>query len=71
MNLSLHGQTKDAFTKSKAGSWEYDIISPDYKHNMTDIAAAMGIAQMRRYDKILKRRRELVEKYNDAFRILI
>ena len=70
MNLSLHGQTKDAFTKSKAGSWEYDIISPDFKHNMTDIAASMGLAQLRRYGSILQRRRELVERYNEAFKDL-
>ena len=65
--LSLHGQTKDALAKTKLGSWEYDILEPAYKCNMTDIQAGIGIAQLNRYDKLLKRRREIIEKYNKAF----
>lgn len=65
MNLSLHGQTKDALAKTKLGAWEYDIISPAYKCNMTDIAAAIGLSQLRRYDEMLNRRKELVNRYNE------
>lgn len=64
--LSLHGQTKDALAKNQLGAWEYDIISPAYKCNMTDIQAAMGIAQLNRYENLLKRRYEIIEKYNRA-----
>lgn len=64
---SLHGQSKDALAKSQIGAWEYDIIAPWYKCNMTDIMAAIGIAQMRRYPKLLKRRKEIIQKYNTAF----
>ena len=67
MNLSLHGQTKDALNKTKAGSWEYDIISPAYKCNMTDIQAAIGLEQMKRYDDMLKRRHEIIAAYDKAF----
>lgn len=67
MLLSLHGQNKDALSKLKAGCWEYDIIWPAYKCNMTDIHAAIGLSQLERYDDILKKRRETVKKYNDAF----
>ncbi|MGN1043928.1 MAG: DegT/DnrJ/EryC1/StrS family aminotransferase [Acutalibacteraceae bacterium] len=67
MLLSLHGQNKDALSKLKAGCWEYDIIWPAYKCNMTDINAAIGLAQLERYDNILKKRFEIVKKYNDAF----
>ena len=67
MLLSLHGQNKDALSKLKAGCWEYDIIWPAYKCNMTDINAAIGLSQLERYDDILKKRREIVKKYNDAF----
>ena len=56
MTLSLHGQTKDALAKTKLGAWEYDIISPAYKCNMTDIMASLGLSQMRRYDSMIKRR---------------
>lgn len=65
--LSLHGQSKDALTKSKVGKWEYDIISPAYKCNMTDIAAAIGLKQLERYDRLLLRRRELFDRYDRAF----
>ena len=57
MLLSLHGQTKDALSKTKAGAWEYDILFPAYKCNMTDIQAAIGLAQLDRYEGLLKRRR--------------
>lgn len=65
--LSLHGQSKDALAKTQLGAWEYDIVGPWYKCNMTDIAAAIGLVQMKRYDGLLKRRREIIEKYDGAF----
>ena len=64
--LSLHGQSKDALAKTKAGSWEYDIIGPWYKCNMTDIMAAIGLRQLDRYQSLLKRRSEIINRY-DAF----
>ena len=60
--LSLHGQSKDALAKTKAGAWEYDIIGPWYKCNMTDIMAAIGLVQKQRYPGMLKRRQEIVER---------
>lgn len=63
MLLSLHGQSKDALSKTKAGSWEYDVMFPGYKCNMTDIQAALGLAQLRRYPGLLERRRQLVGRY--------
>ncbi len=68
--LSLHGQTKDALHKNKLGSWEYDIVAPYYKCNMTDIIAAIGLAQIKRYPELLKRRQEMIKKYNQAFKNL-
>ena len=68
MLLSLHGQSKDALAKTTLGSWEYDIVSPAYKCNMTDITAAIGLAQLKRYPKMLKRRREIIEKYDQALK---
>ncbi len=65
--LSLHGQSKDALSKMKIGSWEYDIVTPAYKCNMTDIQASLGLAQLKRYPDLLKRRYEIVERYNKAF----
>ncbi|WP_204206536.1 DegT/DnrJ/EryC1/StrS family aminotransferase [Mammaliicoccus sciuri] len=65
---SLHGQSKDALSKSKAGQWEYDIIEPLYKANMTDIQAAIGHSQLKRYDKTLKRREEIINLYNTFLR---
>lgn len=62
--LSLHGQNKDALAKTKAGAWEYDIVAPLYKMNMTDIMAAIGLAQLKRYPEMLKKRREIIEIYN-------
>ncbi len=70
MLLSLHGQNKDALAKTKAGAWEYDIIYPAYKCNMTDIMAALGISQLKRYDKLLARRREIVGIYNSSLKDL-
>lgn len=66
--LSLHGQSKDAITKTKLGQWEYDIAGTWYKCNMTDISAAIGLAQLRRYPGLLARRRELVEKYDRSLK---
>ena len=68
--LSLHGQNKDALSKSKLGAWEYDIIGPWYKCNMTDLLAAVGLAQFERYPELLKERRETNEKYDAAFKPL-
>lgn len=67
---SLHGQSKDALSKNQLGAWEYDILGPWYKCNMTDIHAAIGLAQMERYPALLKRRREIIEKYDQAFKPL-
>ena len=67
MLLSLHGQTKDALSKTGLGNWEYDIVEPYYKCNMTDIMAALGLAQLRRYGNMLDRRLEIVKKYDEAF----
>ena len=68
--FSLHGQNKDALAKTKLGAWEYDIIGPWYKCNMTDIMAALGLVQMERYPKLLERRYEIVAKYNEALKDL-
>ena len=68
--LSLHGQTKDALNKTKLGAWEYDIVAPYYKCNMTDINAAIGLAQLKRYSKMIERRQEIISKYNEAFKEL-
>ena len=67
---SLHGQSNDALSKNQLGAWEYDILGPWYKCNMTDIHAAIGLAQMERYPALLKRRREIIEKYDQAFKPL-
>lgn len=67
---SLHGQSKDALAKTQLGAWEYDIKGPWYKCNMTDIMAAMGLGQLSRYEKILARRKEIIEKYDEAFKPL-
>ncbi len=68
MLLSLHGQSKDALAKTKLGSWEYDIVAPYYKCNMTDIMASLGLVQLRRYPEILERRKDIIEMYNQALR---
>ena len=65
--LSLHGQNKDALAKTRLGAWEYDIIAPNYKCNMTDIMAGIGLAQMKRYASLLARRKAIIEAYNRAF----
>ncbi len=65
--LSLHGQSKDALAKTKLGAWEYDIVGTWYKCNMTDVVASIGLKQFERYPDMLKRRREIIEKYDSAF----
>jgi len=64
--LSLHGQSKDAFAKTQLGAWEYDVVGPWYKCNMTDITAGIGLAQFERYPGMLERRREIIARYDDA-----
>lgn len=66
--LSLHGQSKDALAKTQLGAWEYDIISPAYKCNMTDIMAAIGLVQMRRYPALLERRKQIIGMYDKALK---
>lgn len=66
MLLSLHGQSKDALAKTKLGAWEYDIVMPAYKCNMTDIMAGIGLAQLKRYPAMLARRREILERYEEG-----
>ena len=68
--FSLHGQSKDALAKTQLGSWEYDIVGTWYKCNMTDVAAAMGLAQMKRYQGLLSRRKQIIERYDAAFKPL-
>lgn len=68
--LSLHGQSKDALAKTQLGAWEYDIVGTWYKCNMTDVAAAIGLAQMKRYPEMLKRRRHIIERYDKVFKPL-
>ena len=70
MLMSLHGQTKDALSKTRAGAWEYDIAFPGWKCNMTDVQAALGLAQLHRYPELLARRRALVERYEHALESL-
>lgn len=67
---SLHGQSKDALAKTQLGAWEYDIVGPWYKCNMTDIMAAIGLAQLSRYEGILERRKKIIGRYDVAFRKL-
>ncbi len=66
--LSLHGQSKDALAKTQIGAWEYDVVAPLYKCNMTDVAAAIGLAQFDRYDDMLGRRKEIIEKYDSILK---
>jgi len=66
MLLSLHGQSKDALAKTQVGAWEYDIVSPAYKCNMTDIMAAIGLVQLERYEEILEKRKRLINIYDEA-----
>lgn len=68
--LSLHGQSKDALAKTKLGAWEYDIVAPLYKCNMTDIMGGIGLAQFKRYPDMLTRRKEIIKKYDEAFKPL-
>ena len=67
---SLHGQSKDALAKTKLGAWEYDIVGPWYKCNMTDIMAALGLVQLKRYPSLLERRKQIIHRYDEAFRPL-
>ena len=66
--LSLHGQSKDALAKTQLGAWEYDIVAPNFKCNMTDIMAGIGLAQLKRYPEMLRRRRELINRYDEALK---
>lgn len=70
MLLSLHGQNKDALAKTKLGAWEYDIVAPNYKCNMTDVHAAVGLAQLERYGEMLEKRRKFIEMYNEGLKDL-
>lgn len=70
MLLSLHGQSKDALAKTKLGAWEYDVVDPYYKCNMTDIMAALGLVQLHRYAELEQRRKEIIEKYNEGLKNL-
>ena len=66
--LSLHGQNKDALAKTRLGAWEYDIVAPYYKCNMTDVMAGIGLAQLKRYPEMLYRRRQIIEGYNEGLK---
>ena len=66
--LSLHGQNKDALAKTQLGAWEYDIVAPFYKCNMTDIMAAIGLAQLKRYPEMLYRRRQIIGRYDEVLK---
>lgn len=68
--LSLHGQNKDALAKTQLGAWEYDIVAPYYKCNMTDIMAAIGLVQLERYPEMMHRRRQIIERYNESLKDL-
>ena len=68
--FSLHGQNKDALAKTQLGSWEYDVIGPWYKCNMTDIMASIGLAQLSRYPGLLERRRHIIGVYDNALKAL-
>ena len=65
MLYSLHGQSKDAYSKAKAGSWEYDVVYLGYKNNMTDVLASIGLAQLRRYEDLLSQRFKIISIYNE------
>ena len=66
--LSLHGQNKDALAKTQLGAWEYDIVAPFYKCNMTDIMAAIGLVQLKWYPEMMRRRRQMIERYDEALK---
>ena len=68
--LSLHGQSKDALAKTQLGAWEYDVVGAWYKCNMTDVAAGIGLGQMKRYREMLERRKEIISRYDAAFKPL-
>ena len=66
--LSLHGQNKDALAKTQLGAWEYDIVAPNFKCNMTDIIAGIGLVQLKRYPEILRRRQQIINRYDEVLR---
>ena len=66
--LSLHGQNKDALAKTQLGAWEYDIVAPNFKCNMTDIMAGIGLVQLKRYPEILRRRQQIINRYDEVLR---
>ena len=66
--LSLHGQNKDALAKTQLGAWEYDIVAPNFKCNMTDIRAGIGLVQLKRYPEILRRRQQIINRYDEVLR---
>lgn len=68
--LSLHGQNKDALAKTKLGMWEYDVVAPWYKYNMTDIMAAIGLRQLDRYEELLKKRSKIIKRYDEVMDVL-
>ncbi|MGR5915187.1 DegT/DnrJ/EryC1/StrS family aminotransferase [Bacillus pacificus] len=68
--IVFYGQSKDALAKTQKGAWEYDIVYPAYKCNMTDIMAAIGLVQLDRYEQLMKRRREIIEMYDSALKPL-
>jgi GNAT superfamily N-acetyltransferase len=70
MLISLHGQSKDALAKMKPGAWEYDIVTPGYKCNMTDIMAAIGLVQLNRFDGLMAKRKHVIQKYDEALQPL-
>ena len=70
MLFSLHGQSKDALAKTQLGAWEYDVVAPYFKCNMTDIMASIGLVQLKRYDALLARRREIIGMYDKALESL-
>ncbi len=70
MLLTLHGQSKDALAKNKLGAWEYDIIYPAFKCNMTDIMAGIGLAQLDRYEGIVEKRHEIIKRYTEGIKDL-
>lgn len=66
--MSLHGQNKDALAKTQLGAWEYDIVAPNFKCNMTDIMAGIGLVQLKRYPEILRRRQQIINRYDEVLR---
>ena len=69
--FSLHGQSKDALAKTQLGAWEYDVVAPYFKCNMTDIMASIGLVQLKRYDALLARRREIIGMYDKDWKVFL